>query len=344
MEEGKYIYCIISEDKKKNFGYIGINNRQVDLLHYKDIAAVTSPNPITNFNRLDKKELTQRASIHQQVNEKLMAEYDVVPMRFGIIAPRAVEVISILEKAYLQFKTALDRIAGKAEFAVQVWWDQKNFLEELTKTNPEIQKLKQGISSKGSILGLPTRLRLGKLIDQEIKAHKDNYLNDIEALLKNSAYGAASNKLIEEEMIANFSFLIDRARESELDREMQELGKKYKGKLRFKYIGPMPPYSFVNINLSLGNFELVNEARKLLGLNEEAAFNEIKKGYRQLAIQYHPDRNIDNPGVEEEFKKIAQAYSVLENYCRGCDEFMGKIEGRKYSFREEDVKNSVMVK
>jgi len=128
-----------------------------------------------------------------------------------------------------------------------------------------------------------------------------------------------------------------------LDREMQELGKKYKGKLRFKYIGPMPPYSFVNINLSLGNFELVNESRKLLGLGEEAAFDEIQKSYRRLAIQYHPDRNLDNPEVEEKFKKIAQAYSILENYCRGCDEFMRKKENQKYSFEEEDVKNSLII-
>ena len=65
---------------------------------------------------------------------------------------------------------------------------------------------------------------------------------------------------------------------------MQELGKKYEGELKFKYIGPMPPYSFVNINLKLGNFELVDGARKLLKLAECDTFNEIKRPITLLPI------------------------------------------------------------
>ena len=106
-EEGKYIYSIVTGDNRdQRFGYIGINNREINLVHYKDIAAVVSSTPVINFDRLDKKELNKHVATHQRVNEGVMKDYNIVPMAFGIIAPSVNEVLRILERAYLQFKIA----------------------------------------------------------------------------------------------------------------------------------------------------------------------------------------------------------------------------------------------
>ena len=135
-------------------------------------------------------------------------------MAFGIIAPSANGVIHILEKAYLQFKTAFKNIINKVEFAVQVSWDQKKFLEEMANTNSEIQKLREEVVAKGSILGLPIKLKLGKLIHQEVETQRQSFIDDTHAFLMSSSCDSTLNKLIDEEMIANFSFLIERAKES----------------------------------------------------------------------------------------------------------------------------------
>ena len=52
---------------------------------------------------------------------------------------------------------------------------------------------------------------------------------------------------------------------------------------------------------------------QILGISREASAEEIKKTYRKLALQYHPDRNPDDPNAEEMFKKISQAYDVLKD-------------------------------
>ena len=51
----------------------------------------------------------------------------------------------------------------------------------------------------------------------------------------------------------------------------------------------------------------------VLGVDEDASQEEIKKTYRTLARKHHPDRNPDDPNAEEKFKEIQKAYSILSD-------------------------------
>ncbi|MCA9692437.1 MAG: molecular chaperone DnaJ [Nannocystaceae bacterium] len=52
---------------------------------------------------------------------------------------------------------------------------------------------------------------------------------------------------------------------------------------------------------------------EVLGVDRNAGGPDIKRAYRKLALQYHPDRNPDDPDAEEKFKEAAEAFEVLSD-------------------------------
>lgn len=52
---------------------------------------------------------------------------------------------------------------------------------------------------------------------------------------------------------------------------------------------------------------------ELLGVGRDAPQDEIRRAFRKLAAKHHPDRNPDDPGAEERFKEINEAYTVLSD-------------------------------
>ena len=77
---------------------------------------------------------------------------------------------------------------------------------------------------------------------------------------------------------------------------------------------------------------------KTLGVNKNSSEQEIKRAYRKLALQFHPDKNPGNEKiVEEKFKKIAEAYSVLG---RSETKKMYDLHGSPNSSVEEAVRKA----
>ena len=58
---------------------------------------------------------------------------------------------------------------------------------------------------------------------------------------------------------------------------------------------------------------MASEYYDLLGVSRDATEGDIKKAYRRMAMEYHPDRNNGDKSAEEKFKEITEAYDVLRD-------------------------------
>ena len=52
---------------------------------------------------------------------------------------------------------------------------------------------------------------------------------------------------------------------------------------------------------------------EVLGVERDATPEQMKKAYRKLAVQYHPDKNPGNKEAEEQFKELGEAYEALND-------------------------------
>jgi len=71
---------------------------------------------------------------------------------------------------------------------------------------------------------------------------------------------------------------------------------------------------------------------RLLGVEEKATDEEIKKAYRKLAIKYHPDKNPDNKIAEEKFKELSSAYEILSNKDKRSQYDVSRFMSNQHDF------------
>jgi len=69
------------------------------------------------------------------------------------------------------------------------------------------------------------------------------------------------------------------------------------------------------------------EHYEILGIDSNASEDDIKKAFRKLALQYHPDRNSDDEDAEKKFIAITEAYNIIESEGFGYYGVLGLSSG-----------------
>jgi len=243
--ERKYIYGIIEESKPMKFSFLGVGDTEVYTINHRELAAVVSD---TALEEIDPTRKDVRA--HTVVQDELLKNCSLLPMGFGMIADSKDDVLKLLEKNYQGLSRELVRLAGKVEVELKVYWDQEAMIKELQGGSEELTKLKAKINGASSPIEAQRLLiEAGKLVERITLDWKARYADRVYTVLKGLSIDARLNNPLGVKNVLNASFLIERARESDFQKEVFKLDSQYQGKVNFKYVGPLAPYNFVNVKL-----------------------------------------------------------------------------------------------
>ncbi|MBU4174830.1 MAG: GvpL/GvpF family gas vesicle protein [Actinobacteria bacterium] len=244
---GKYIYCIIESSNERNFGPIGIGGRgdNVTTVGYRDLSVVVS-------NSTMEKYVISRENMmaHEKVVEGVMRDYTVLPVRFCTIATSAEDLRNLLRRRYPEFKNLLRDMDGKVELSLKVLWaDMKAIYSEIVAENPGIARLRNKVNRMPGSRSYQGKISLGEKVKDALDKKRDREARTMLKALKGACVDCRENNTFGDSMIMNAAFLVDRFHEKEFDSLVHDLENDMGERVVLSYVGPAPPYNFVNISV-----------------------------------------------------------------------------------------------
>lgn len=337
MDERVYVYGVVGTNQEAN----PVKNEISSVVYtvgYQDIACVVGKTNMDSFNSMPKEALGRHLVEHQATIEKIMKDYTVIPFKFGTIVAGEDEVKEVLQSGYGDFKEKLQLMDKKIELDLAALWNDLNsVIKKIGEENSQIKTFKEQIAKKPPEETLQDRIKIGSMIRDALDVKKGVLQCEMLDLLKERVSDLQKHELMDDKMILNCAFLLDKDKEEEFDQALGELNTRFDEEINFKCVGPLPPYSFSTIELKKVGHAEIEEARKLLGLDEEVTLSEIKESYRKMALKFHPDSNSADANLRQRFEDITRAYKLASNYCRQA------AHSGKCSLKEAEGKDFILI-
>jgi hypothetical protein len=222
----------------------------VDLVRHGDLAAVVTQVNLAEFgeealrDRLnDRVWLEDTALRHADVLQRVAAQHEVVPLRFGTIYDERADVAQLLETRGDEFRSALEHVRGRIELGVKVWIDRRRFEQSLSGEEPEEEP-----SGRAYML----RRQHERRAAAEASARLAQLAQGLHAQLSALAVDAVANRPQpreltgrDETMLLNAAYLVPRG-DVRLEAGVAGLEAAYGGLgITFEVTGPWPPHNFV---------------------------------------------------------------------------------------------------
>ncbi|WP_343245209.1 GvpL/GvpF family gas vesicle protein [Streptomyces sp. SID14478] len=213
---------------------VGDHAAPVTVLVEGDLAAVVSP--AAEKPRARRRDL--RA--HQDVLSALLAHGPVLPMRFGVIAPDEGSVRAEMGAQREQHRSALERLAGKAE------WNVKG--ESVPEALPDLLREDAGLRALRASTrlrpGYEANVRLGEAVAAGLQRRAEEAAREVVSELSALATEVRAGGALTGGAL-NSSFLVAHGAEAAFRQAVHALAERHRGRIALTVTGPLPCYSFV---------------------------------------------------------------------------------------------------
>lgn len=246
-EEGYYLYGIVAANRQQDFGSIGIGGRgdTVYTIVYKDIAVIISKSPMVKYQ-------VNRDNIfaHTHTIETVAKEHTVLPIRFCTFAKNEEMIVNKLLKArYQEFVHLSKEMHGKIELGLRARWKNMDAIfAEMLEENKTIRRLKENsLREKNIQKKYADSIRIGEMVQAALEKKRLRETRILREAVKPLSLDSKESKLYGDMNLLNGVFLVDKAKEEEFDKRVNDLQKAYEERTLLIYTSSPVPYSFVEL-------------------------------------------------------------------------------------------------
>ncbi|MEU0085233.1 GvpL/GvpF family gas vesicle protein [Streptomyces sp. NPDC006274] len=179
---------------------------------------------------------------HQAVQERLMADGPILPLRFGLTAADDEAVREAVEKRTAEYAERLDALRGCTEYNLKARQEEEALLREILQESETARQLNDEIRGGNASPDLP--VRLGELVAAEVQARQEALASGIVEALRPFARELSVSQPAGEDFV-NVSFLVAEDQEEAFLTTELSVANQLGDGFEFRLNGPLPPYSFV---------------------------------------------------------------------------------------------------
>jgi len=265
-----YTYAIIDSSNQINEPIYGLEGACVYNIPYCDIGAVVSEftEPVQNNTK-------GNVLAHEEIVERLMEHFTVLPVRFQTIIDGRDNLLSMMQSYYKDFRDNLDRVRNKVEFGIKVIWPSDKIKEHITNTYKKNDKKVSVPGNSSNKRFMREKFEKYKL-DEEFEKKADKFINVMDIFFSKFTAGKKLKKLKTEDLLLDAVYLVKKDDQDNFKEAFEHI-KDPHANFKFLFSGPWPPYNFVilpkNRNLLKDSrqedlFDKVIQQRELVGADK----------------------------------------------------------------------------
>jgi Gas vesicle synthesis protein GvpL/GvpF len=242
-----YVYGVLTGADAPNVSADGVAQAHVRTVEHAGLAALVST--------LESEELAAAREVraHWRVLEDASKSATVLPVRFGTVleGDRAVRE-QLLEPNAEQLTEMLDELAGRVQLNVRGDYDEDRLLREVVRASPQVAALRDRVRRVSDSAGYYDRIRLGELVAAEIAARREQDAALAMARLEPFAVSARAEEISTQNGAFKLAFLVESGEMDTFGEAVGLLREDLAERVTLTYVGPLPPYTFAETDLSAG--------------------------------------------------------------------------------------------
>jgi Gas vesicle synthesis protein GvpL/GvpF len=231
---GVYVYGVTSASAATP-RVTGVGGGTVHAIAHRGLAAISSSVPDGPL-RARRRDLMSHADVLQQA----LAHGQVLPLRFGTVFADADAVVGgFLEPRHDELQGLLRTFDGLAELSLRAYYVEEAVLTEIVRDDARVARLRAARR--------PADVALGEAVARALAAKRAAEADEIVRTLVPLARDVVVEEPRTEYELVRAAFLVEPRRIDRFDAAVDALARDRAGTAVFKYVGPLPPHSFVDL-------------------------------------------------------------------------------------------------